>query len=59
MMEVNKKRKFAQMQASNDICKSYAKTQDLIHKNILLEQELIKLRKRDGEIVGSQRQKIE
>lgn len=59
ILEINKKRKFSQMRASEEICKTYAKTQDLIQKNIILEQEILKLKEKQGEVISSKRQKTE
>lgn len=56
--EVNKKRKYQQMLAAERICKAYAKTQELVQKNLLLEQELVKLRERAGLTESNKRQKL-
>eukprot|EP00343_Euplotes_focardii_P004262 CAMPEP_0205813384 /NCGR_PEP_ID=MMETSP0205-20121125/18044_1 /ASSEMBLY_ACC=CAM_ASM_000278 /TAXON_ID=36767 /ORGANISM="Euplotes focardii, Strain TN1" /LENGTH=155 /DNA_ID=CAMNT_0053095421 /DNA_START=120 /DNA_END=584 /DNA_ORIENTATION=+ len=48
ILDINKKRKFAQKRASNEICKSYYKTKELIEKNIVLEQEILKLKQKEG-----------
>ena len=58
ILDINKKRKFAQKRVSDEICKTYYKTQELIEKNLVLEQEILKLKHKEGEIVGSQRQKL-
>jgi len=57
--DINKKRKFASKLASEEICRDYDKTQELIQKNIILEQEILKLREQDGETVSSKRQKTD
>lgn len=59
ILEINKKRKFQQTKVQEEIVNKHYKTQELIQKNILLEQEILKLKESKDGVVQSKRQKLE